>query len=471
MRENEALLRRITDNMLDMISLCDGGGIVRYASPSHKSIVGHAPDVLIGRPAFDFVHPDDLNKVMETFQTGISNASPVRSLIYRYMHADGRYLWLESHGSLLFDANEIITGAVICTRDITQRREAEEKLKYLSLHDPVTGLYNRVYFEQEMRRLGDGRHNPVGIIISDVDGLKLVNDTLGHGSGDKMLVAVAGVINNTFRKSDMIARIGGDEFAILLPKSDEKVVARAVQRIRDAIEKYNIDNPEIPLSVSIGYSVGNKIPVNMDELFKEADNNMYREKLYHSQSTRSAIVQTLLKALKERDFITNEHVCCLQDLVAELAADAGLPEHKVAELRLLAQFHDLGKVGIPNRILFKKEPLTPEEVSEMNRHCEIGYRIARSAPDLAPIADWVLKHHEWWNGKGYPLGLKGEDIPLECRILAIADAYHAMTSERPYRKAMSRDVAVAELRKCAGIQFDPELVPRFIKVLEKLGKR
>jgi HD-GYP domain-containing protein (c-di-GMP phosphodiesterase class II) len=144
-----------------------------------------------------------------------------------------------------------------------------------------------------------------------------------------------------------------------------------------------------------------------------------------------------------------------------------MPESKITDLRLLAQFHDIGKVGIPDRILFKRGPLTSEEASEMQRHSEIGHRIAMSAPDLAPIAEFILKHHEWWNGTGYPLKLKGENIPLECRILAIADAYDAMTSDRPYRRAMPHEDAIAEIMKCKGVQFDPELVLVFIELLGK----
>lgn len=375
----------------------------------------------------------------------------------------GAHIWVES--SPLFDSNGNVVGAIESIRDITDRKQAEEQLKYLSLHDPLTGLYNRAYFEEEMRRLESGRYNPVSIIVCDVDGLKLVNDTLGHQCGDDLLVAAADAIRESFRGGDMIARIGGDEFAILLPNSDRNVVESACARIRAAVEKYSAANPDLPLSMSIGSATGAAASVSPGDLFKEADNNMYREKLHRSQSTRSALVQTLMKALEERDFITEGHAERLQNLVALLAKSIGLPERRIADLRLLAQFHDIGKVGISDRILNKPGPLTIEEVSEMQRHCEIGHRIAQVAADMAHIADWILKHHEWWNGGGYPVGLKGEEIPLECRILAIVDAYDAMTSDRPYRKAMSPEEVVAELKKYAGIQFDPQLVPVFLQVL------
>jgi HD-GYP domain-containing protein (c-di-GMP phosphodiesterase class II) len=150
----------------------------------------------------------------------------------------------------------------------------------------------------------------------------------------------------------------------------------------------------------------------------------------------------------------------------QLAIAAGLPESAIPDLRLLGRFHDIGKVGIPDSILFKPGRLTEEEYEVMKRHAEIGYRIARASAELAPIADWILKHQEWWNGQGYPLGIKGEEIPLACRILSIVDAYDAMTNDRPYRKAMSDEAAIAELKRCAGTQFDPVLVDEFIHILK-----
>jgi HD-GYP domain-containing protein (c-di-GMP phosphodiesterase class II) len=205
----------------------------------------------------------------------------------------------------------------------------------------------------------------------------------------------------------------------------------------------------------------------MGDIFREADNNMYREKLHRKQSIRSAIVQALMKALEARDFITEGHAERLQSVVAAVGESMGMSDSKLVDLRLLAQFHDIGKVGVPDRILFKPGPLTREEYAEMQRHSEIGHRIAQSAPDLVPIADWILKHHEWWNGEGYPLGLAGEEIPLECRILAIADAYDAMTSDRPYRKAMGHEEALMELGKKAGTQFDPKLVQIVLMLLNR----
>jgi len=351
--------------------------------------------------------------------------------------------------------------------EVIERKTAEEKMAYFSLHDALTGLYNRTFFEEEMRRLSDDRMGKVGLIMCDVDGLKLINDSMGHDNGDSLLVATANLIKSCFRSSDIVARVGGDEFAVLLPNCSAEILENANNRLQQSANQSELSWQGIPLSLSIGTALRTDPSTPLTEIYKEADNNMYRQKLYRSQSARSAIVQTLMKALEARDFITEGHAERLQVMVADLGNKLGLTERNIVDLRLFAQFHDIGKVGLPDRILFKPESLTQEERKEMQRHSEIGHRIALSAPDLVHIADWILKHHERWDGSGYPLGLVRYDIPLECRILSVADAYDAMTSNRPYRQALPKEEAVAELKRCAGIQFDPYVIEQFIEMLEE----
>ncbi|MDI6711076.1 MAG: PocR ligand-binding domain-containing protein [Bacillota bacterium] len=379
---------------------------------------------------------------------------------------DGKTVFVELIATPLRDETGKITGIIESFRDIGARKRIEERLRYLTMHDPLTGLYNRAYFEEEMRRVDIARQGPVSIIVADVDGLKIINDTLGHYRGDEFLKAAAGAIRRIFRAGDCVARIGGDEFAAILHHTDHDAAERACRRIRATVMTYNnAGDTVVPLSLSIGLATTGDPSMNPSDLFKEADNNMYREKLLSSASVRNATVQALMAALEARDFITEGHADRLQHLAGALGRAIGLAESGLANVRLLARFHDIGKVGIPDRILFKPGPLTPEERREMQRHSEIGHRIALSSPVLAPIADLILKHHEWWDGNGYPLRQKGKEIPLECRILAIVDAYDAMTSDRPYREAMPREEAFRELLRCAGTQFDPYLLQKFITTM------
>ncbi len=377
----------------------------------------------------------------------------------RQQFFEGRYLPLPG--------DQVI--AVI--RDITERKQAEEHLRHLSIHDSLTGLYNRSYFNEELHRIAHSRYKSVGLILCDVDGLKLVNDTLGHAAGDRLLRAAAEVLRSSFRGNDVLSRIGGDEFAALLPNVTETIAQKACRKIASAIDVHNGSHSEVPLSLSAGFAVSSAPPFDMNDLFRRADNDMYREKLHRGQSARSAIMQTLKQALEARGCVAEGHYDRLQHLVSMLAKSLGLPERTRTDLRLLVQFHDIGKVGLSDRILHKGGALDAEEFAEMRQHAEIGHRIALSAPDLAPIADWILKHHEWWNGQGYPLGLSGEEIPLASRILAIADAYDTMTNGRPHREAMSSKEAVKELKRCAGTQFDPALVKKFLSVLRKIDVR
>lgn len=462
-RAEEELLnyQLLAEHAWDIILFFRHDGRIMEGNKAAVQAYGYTREELLTVNLFDLRKNDIESLVAEQMKQADSSG-----ILFETVHVrkDGSSFPVEvsSQGAVL--GKERVLLSVV--RDITERKEMEEKLKHLSLHDALTGLYNRAYFEQEMRRYEKGRYNSVSLIVCDVDGLKFVNDTLGHDVGDELLVAAAEVIKSAFREGDMVARIGGDEFAVLLPDSDYTSVEHGCQRIKAAIERYNKANTKLSLSISIGFAIGNKSNINMKNLFKEADNNMYKEKLHQRQSSRSTIVKTLMKALEARDFITEGHAERLENLVGSLAEAVGLEKYRITDMRLLARFHDIGKVGIPDRILFKPGPLTPEEFKEMNRHSEIGYRIAQVAPDLADIADWILKHHEWWNGKGYPQGLCGTEIPVECRILAIVDAYDTMVSGRPYRKPISHKEAVDELKRCAGTQFDPQLVEKFVHVIE-----
>lgn len=355
-------------------------------------------------------------------------------------------------------------------KEIIERIRAEESLRYCSYHDVVTGIYNRAYFENKMQLLEGERRVPVGIIICDVDGLKFVNDSFGHLRGDALLETAADIIKRSFREEDIVARIGGDEFAILLPDSTASVVELACSRIRDSVDRFNESNPELPISISVGFAVAEDCRITAGELFKKADNNMYQDKIRRSRSSRSAMKQALVQALETRDFINTGHAERMEKMVIGMAALLKLPSRMLEDLRLLAQFHDIGKVGIVDSVLFKKGLLNAEEMAEMRRHSEIGHRIAQSVPELMPIGDYILKHHEWWNGQGYPLGLAGAEIPLESRVLAIVDAYDAMTSGRPYRPKVTSAQAMEEIGYQAGRQFDPELVRFFKKSMKGLGK-
>lgn len=377
----------------------------------------------------------------------------------------GAYLW--AIAAKLYDAGGNIDGAIETFRDITERKCYEERLQHLSLHDQLTGLYNRSYFESEVNRLNKSREYPITVLFADLDNLKLINDSMGHHTGDKLLKYCTAVLRRSLRGSDILARIGGDEFAAILPRTSKKAGEEIVSRISLQLEHYNQKKRKNQpfLSISLGLATAEDAGESLLETVKEADDLMYRDKLHRGASAGYQMIASLLATLGERDFVTEGHARRLEELCLKIGKKIDLSRKQLLNLSLLAQVHDIGKVGIPDRILFKEGLLDESERKIMQLHCEKGYRIAVSSANLPEIADLILKHHENWDGSGYPLGIKGEEIPIECRILAIADAYDAMTSDRPYRKATSSQNAIEELKKYSGTQFNPELVETFLSII------
>ncbi|HEX2964569.1 MAG TPA: HD domain-containing phosphohydrolase [Syntrophorhabdaceae bacterium] len=417
---------------------------------------------IIGKKYGDFHPPNDTkefeNNLFKVFKTGVSCQ-------YEYKARKQNRFTLRTMSPILDESTGKVKYVAIISKDITELKKTEEKLKYLSLHDPLTGLYNRAYFEEEMHRLDNSRVGLVGMIVCDVDGLKLINDTLGHNKGDQLLVMASEVLRKSFREGDVVARVGGDEFAILLPNSPRPKVESICQRMKHAVAAYSKKNSLFPLSIATGFAIRENPNQSMVELFREADNNMYKEKLYSSQNARNAIVKNLISTEESRGVLDKESSKRFQDLTLMLARAAGLDKKRMKDLELLAQFHDIGNISVPDRILNKPGSVTPDEFVEIQKHSDVGHRIAQSAPDLAHISEYILKHHEWWNGNGYPLGSRRNEIPIESRIIAIVDAYESMTRGRPHRASLSKNEALAELRKYAGTQFDPSLVNKFIQLV------
>lgn len=354
-------------------------------------------------------------------------------------------------------------------RDITEQELAQKQMRYYAEHDNLTGLYNRWFFEKKLDEIAKAAGS-VGIIMCDIDGLKLINDTLGQDEGDRYLSDFSQILIKSCPAQGIVARIGGDEFAIILQNTIKEKMDEVYRLIKNNVEQFNSNKKPMLLSISMGMGfqeVCNTESIN--KVLKDAEEKMNFHKLLQGQSNRSKTVDILMKTLEARDYITEGHSDRLQNIMEQISHKAGVSDFGKGKLTLFARFHDIGKVGIPDAILFKPAKLDKAEYEEMKKHSEIGYRIAQASPDLTHISDLILKHHEWWNGQGYPLGLAGEEIPLECRILSIADAYDSMSNDRPYRKAMPYEDRISELRRFSGIQFDPNLVNIFLDILQKLG--
>jgi len=376
---------------------------------------------------------------------------------------DGTKRFIADSGAPIRDKEGKVFGVVLVFRDVTDKKLQEDEIRYLSFHDKLTGLYNRAFFEREMERLDQAELLPLSLVIGDVNGLKLTNDIFGHEVGDKLLKTIAGILVKECYGEEIIARWGGDEFVIVLPRTSKDQVQTLCRQIQDHCGIM----PEDPIRPNITFGAATKeVGANdMNQILKEAEDIMYRRKLLEGKSVRSSLITSLEKTLYARSYETEEHAQRILNIALKVGNEMGLSSSELDELGLLAILHDIGKIGIPDYILTKPIQLSPDEWREMKKHPEIGYRIAQSSPELSHVADLILFHHERWDGKGYPIGLKGNDIPKLARIVAVIDAYDVMTHSRPYKDAISAQEAVEEIRKCAGSQFDPVVAEFFTRVI------
>ena len=379
---------------------------------------------------------------------------------------DGSIILLEVFGTPVNDAQGKPWASLVAFMDITDRKKSENELLYLSFHDHLTGLHNRRYFEQEIKKMDTPENLPLSIIMFDVNGLKLVNDSFGHDSGDILLKKTAEAIKKACREEDIAARIGGDEFVVLLPKTAASEALQVSNHIKELASNEKVANLE--LSISYGYDTKKTDKQSIIEIIANAENHMYRHKLYERSSIRSKITDLIMNTLFEKSGREAAHSNRVSIICQAIAFKMNMGQEAVKKMKIAGLIHDIGKIGVDERILNKSGNLTIEERGYIERHPEIGWRLLSSTDEFSELAKYVLNHHENWDGTGYPNGIKGEAIPLEARIISVADAYDAMTSKRSYRDKLSKEEAVNELRRCSGTQFDPKIVDVFLnKVLSE----
>ncbi|WP_250674828.1 HD domain-containing phosphohydrolase [Paraclostridium ghonii] len=377
---------------------------------------------------------------------------------------ENEIIYLESIKTPVINKKNEVVGVVGVSRDITKRKKLENMLRQMSYKDKLTGLYNRAYFEEKITLLNNEKFYPLSMIMGDANGLKKLNDTKGHLEGDKLIIKISEILKNSCRKKDLIFRWGGDEFVILMPNTDTLAAQSVHNNIIENCKKASYG--DIKVNIALGLTTKIKNEEDFESMLKEAEDIMYQEKLLSKESRRNFIVKSLQKTLEENSLKTKEHISKTVKYASKIGKRLNLGSKKMHELELLAHLHDIGKIGVCERIIEKQGPLTPEEYSLIKDHSEKGFRIANCTPDLSHIAYGILTHHERYDGKGYPLGLKGEEIPLLSRIISVIDAFDAMTSDRAYRKAMTKEEAIEELRKNSGTQFDEKIVEIFIDEIE-----
>ncbi len=465
-------LRVTLDSIGDGVISTDSHGAITMINGVAEQLTGWFGGSALGCP---------IGEVLELYSgQSIASFAEMTSQVFKHGEAssfqggvsvrsrDGIERIIAGRAAPLKSAEGSMLGLVIVFRDVTEQYRKEEEILFLSYHDMLTGLYNRAFFEEELKRLDTERQLPLSVIMGDANNLKLVNDVFGHGEGDEILKAMAQVLRESCRAEDIISRWGGDEFTILLPRTDAAQAATICRRIIDRCAEFRTAERALSPSISLGFSTKETPEMDVSQVIKTAEDMMYKNKLLDSRTAHNDFLMAMRGRVGDGNLENEAHTGHMLELCDRVGKELQLKDVELADLRTLALLHDIGNAAIDYRILNKPGSLTDDEWEQIKRHSGIGYRIVRSAPELVLVAEYILGHHERWDGQGYPQGLKGEAIPLPSRILAVVDAFDVMTRGRPYKQAVSQEEALWEIFRNSGTQFDPEVVNAFASVLDNL---
>jgi len=437
-------------------------GEIRSVNQSYLDLLGLEREELVGRSWGEFTHPEDKAvSVSITEKMRLGEKGPF-NFDKRFIRKDGSVVW----GNLslcVFDPEDDDALESLCmTLDISERKSEEDKVRFASTHDALTGFYNRTHFEEHVNNFSSEGRLPLTVAFSDVNGLRIINEAFGREQGNLLLQRISSIIKDNLGEGTYASRVGGDEIALVFFNTTIGEAENIVRSIRERVSE-TLVMESVRTSISFGLCEMTSLDDDINEVIKRAEKNVDTRKLMESPHMRGRAVYAIINTLHEKNKREELHSRRVSDFCEALAKALEMSEWQVSEMKLLGLMHDIGKIAISESILNKEGKLTDKEWQEMKRHSEIGYRILYSVEDMAGLAGYVLAHHERYDGKGYPKGLIGLDIPLQARIVTIADSFDAMTAERTYRQSVTPQDAARELKKHAGTQFDPTLAKVFVE--------
>lgn len=453
----------------DGVVSTDKTGAIMQFNPMAETITGYKKEEVIGRPfseIFILKHEETHADVPSPIDYVLSLKRPVeldsKTVLFTKI---GKALLIEDSAAPIFDESGEIFGAVMVFRDVTDKRVKQRRIEYLSIHDYLTGLYNRRYYAEMINELDKELNYPLSIIMIDMNGLKIINDAYGHHSGDEALIKTSNVLKEVF-KTRNIARIGGDEFSVILPNANHTLMQKLISTLTKKIASIKVE--AVTLSFALGYALKETADEEITEVLKHSEDRMYQKKITFGIKARNQAIKDILNSLTETHSFEKIHATRVKDIAKIIGKTLGLSKTALNDLEMSAYYHDIGKVSIDKDLLSKPGPLTQEEYKKIQKHTENGYQILRAADHYSDLARHARYHHERYDGQGYPVGLKGDAIPFYARIICLADAFEAMTSERPYRKKMTPFEAKEEVMKHTGSQFDPKIVKAFMTAFDKI---
>lgn len=462
LKQSEERFRAIYEKSQIGIGVFDSfGRKALYVNQRFTEIIGRSAEELLNLDWVKYTHSDDAGKMMHMMDLLDRNQIDSFTIDRRYVKPDDSVVWANLIVTSFFTQDDSKPQYLCMLNDITAQKQAEAESLYLNNHDQLTGLYNRRYYDECIKSMDTEKNLPITLAMADVNGLKLTNDAFGHIVGDQMLMKIGNILKRECRANDIAARIGGDEFVLLLPNTSYAEADKIIQRIQNAIQKEDWG----PIICSLSFGLGtkrNKID-EIKKIYMIAEDHMYRNKLSESRSMRYESIKVITESLYRKNEREQKHCERVSDICGAIGNAMGLSSSDVSVLKTAGLLHDIGKIGVDEKLLNKAGALTVSEWEEMKSHAETGYYILSAVNEFATLAEYVLCHHERLDGKGYPRRIKGNDIPIQSKIISLADSYDAMTSPRSYKNVLTKHEAIREIQKHSGTQFDPDIAKIFIE--------
>jgi diguanylate cyclase (GGDEF)-like protein/PAS domain S-box-containing protein len=469
LENNQNELRLILDSAAEAIYGIDTEGNCTFCNKSCIKMLGYSDQAeLLGRNIHWQIHHSRKNKT----PFPIDECRILKAFIKgEGTHADDEVFWRADGTS--FDVeyssfpqirNGEIIGAVITFMDISDRKKKEAKIRYLNCYDALTGLYNRRCFEENRIKIDNPDNLPLSVIFADINGLKMTNDIFGHIAGDELIRKSSEILQQVCRQNDAVARIGGDEFIILLPKTTQENAEKILDRIRLGFSDAHVE--AIKCSISLGLDTKLSPEQSLDEIMANAENAMYKDKTMNRTSINKDIIDTIVKTLHARSPREKQHSITVGKLCFNTGTALHLPETEKSKLKRAGYLHDIGKIILDDSILYR-DMLSKDELEIMQQHSVVGYRILNLFDDTLDLAEYVYGHHERWDGAGYPRGLKGEQIPLISRIISVVETYDRVLNRGELPMEERKLAALEVIKNGIETQFDPEISEIFVQMIEK----
>lgn len=457
------MLKSIINAIPDIIFFKDKNSKFLGCNKVFEEIIGKNEEEIIGKGEEGLPYSEEEienfyqkdREVMANAEVDITETKFIKSSCIKFFEDIKAPIW---------DENGQVAGVVGISRDITDRKLLEQKLTYLSYRDQLTGLYNRTFLKKVVEELKENEYESISVIMGDINGLKIVNDSLGHFEGDKFLIKIASIIDDVVRNKGITIRWGGDEIIIILPNMNEKQSLQIIEDINLRCKEENYK--PVPLSISLGAASLKNKSQSIDDLILEAEKIVYKKKLFTNFVVKGEILKSIRESLECKKYIDKEKNEKIIELAKKLSNKIGLSNEKIKDVVLAVSFCDIGMIGIPDDIILKNAFKTKEEIDLIKTHSAKGYRIAMLDSKLAHISVDILTHHEKWDGSGYPLGLKAGDIPIAARIISLVYSYENFKNNKLNDKYPSREDAINYIKSESGKKFDPNLVKSFIDIIK-----